>query len=146
MATGKHKSKRKRDDVLEPEEQLSNKRHEAAELIMKKSGVEDGTNSPVNYDIDHNIREIRAMLKLNEEIFDRCMKFMTANVKNTKKEEKKAAPAKKVAETKIYYGSSSSSSSSSSDSSDSESEDEDKPQGKTVCHTIPEIDQLGLGF
>jgi hypothetical protein len=94
MAKRKQKSKRKRDDVtvtsvddeegelvthddlLEPQEQLSNKRHDAAELIMKKAGVEDGTSSPVNNDIDHNIREIRAILKMNAEILDRCKDFM----------------------------------------------------------------------
>jgi hypothetical protein len=76
MAKRKHKLKRKRDDLPEPQEQLSNNRHDAAALIMKKAGVEDGTNSPVNNDIDHNIREIRAILKMNAEILDRCMKFM----------------------------------------------------------------------
>ena len=32
--------------------------------------------SPVNYDIEHNIREIRAILNMNAEILDRCMEFM----------------------------------------------------------------------
>ena len=77
MAKRKHKSKRKRDDLLEPLEQLSNKREEAGELI-KKAEVEDGKNPPVpvNCDIEQNIREIRAILKMNAEILDRCMKFM----------------------------------------------------------------------
>ncbi len=65
------------DNLLEPLQQLSTSRDEVAELV-KKADVEDGngTNSPVNDDIEHNIREICAILKMNAEIFDRCMEFM----------------------------------------------------------------------
>jgi hypothetical protein len=94
MEIGKHKSKRKRDDVtvtsvdseegelishddlLEPQEQLSKRREEEAVGI-------NCTNSPtVNNDIDQNIREIRAILKMNAEILDRCMKFSAGGDKN----------------------------------------------------------------
>jgi hypothetical protein len=64
------------DDLLEPQEQLSKLRELGAEEV-KKANVENGTNSPVNYDVDHNVREIRAILKMNAEILDRCMKFST---------------------------------------------------------------------
>ncbi len=63
------------DDLLEPQEQLSKLRELGAEEV-KKANVENN-NSPVNYDIDHNVREIRAILKMNSEILDRCMKFST---------------------------------------------------------------------
>jgi hypothetical protein len=43
----------------------------AYDNLVKKAKVCEY--SPVNYDIEQNIREIRAMLKMNEEIFDRCM-------------------------------------------------------------------------
>jgi hypothetical protein len=71
------------DDLLDPLEQLSTSRDEVAELV-KKANVEDGK-SPVNYDIEQNIREIRAILKMNAEILDRCMKFRTSGWKNGKK-------------------------------------------------------------
>ena len=58
------------DDLLEPLQQLSKEREGVAELV-KKAKVSEY--SPANNDIEQNIREIRAMLKLNEEIFDRCM-------------------------------------------------------------------------
>ncbi|KAL7448566.1 hypothetical protein ACHAWC_000730 [Mediolabrus comicus] len=64
------------DDLLEPQEQLSKLRELGAEEV-KKAKVEDCKHSPANYDIDHNIREIRAILKMNAEILDRCMKFST---------------------------------------------------------------------
>src|SRR6056300_965583 len=70
------------DDLLEPLEQLSTSRDEVAEHV-KKANVEDGK-SPVNYDIEHNIREIRAILKMNAEILDRCMKFRTSGWRNPK--------------------------------------------------------------
>ena len=76
MAKRKQKSKRKRDD-LEPLDQLSNKREEMGELIKQAKVADCTNNSPVNYDIEHNIREIRAILKMNAEILDRCMEFMT---------------------------------------------------------------------
>lgn len=63
------------DDLLEPLEQLSKLRDEVAELV-KKVNVENGTDSPVNYDIEQNIREIRAILKMNAEIFGHCEEFM----------------------------------------------------------------------
>jgi hypothetical protein len=75
MAKRKHKSKRKRDD-LEPLDQLSNKREEVGELIKQAKVADCTNNSPVNYDIEHNIREIRAILKMNAEILDRCKDFM----------------------------------------------------------------------
>ena len=58
------------DNLLEPLQQLSKEREGVAELV-KKAKVSEY--SPANNDIEQNIREIRAMLKLNEEIFDRCM-------------------------------------------------------------------------
>ena len=64
------------DDLLEPQEQLSKLRELGAEEV-KKAYVEDCKHSPANYDIDHNIREIRAILKMNAEILNRCMKFST---------------------------------------------------------------------
>src|SRR5210317_1411594 len=76
MAKRKQKSKRKRDD-LEPLDQLSNKREEVGELIKQAKVADCNNNSAVNYDIEHNIREIRAILKMNAEILDRCMEFMT---------------------------------------------------------------------
>ena len=78
MAKRKQKSKRKRDD-LEPLDQLSNKREEVGDLIKQAKVADCTNNSPVNYDIEHNIREIRAILKMNAEIFERCMEFMTYN-------------------------------------------------------------------
>jgi len=57
---------------LEPLEQVSKARAElGAFLISEKK------NGAVNFDIEQNIREIRAILKMNAGIFDRCMKFMT---------------------------------------------------------------------
>jgi len=64
------------DDLLEPQEHLSKERELVAEGV-KKTQVEDCKHSPANYDIDHNIREIRAIMKMNAEILDRCVKFMT---------------------------------------------------------------------
>jgi hypothetical protein len=64
------------DDLLEPQEQLSKLRELGAEEV-KKAKVEECKLSPANYDIEHNIREIRAILKMNAEILDRCMKFST---------------------------------------------------------------------
>ena len=61
------------NNFLEPLEQLAKEREEVAELV-KKAKV-SGHNH-VNYDIEQNIREIRAILKMNAEIFDRCVKFM----------------------------------------------------------------------
>jgi hypothetical protein len=58
------------DNLLEPLEQLSKEREEVAEEVKKVKVCEY---SPVNYDNEQNIREIRAILKMNEEIFDRCM-------------------------------------------------------------------------
>ena len=75
MAKRKQKSKRKRDD-LEPLDQLSNKREEVGELIKQATVADCTNNSAVNYDIEQNIREIRAILKMNAEILDRCMEFM----------------------------------------------------------------------
>jgi hypothetical protein len=69
------------DDLLEPLEQLSKLRELGAEEV-KKANVENGTNAPVNDDIEHNIREIRAILKMNAEILDRCMKFSTGGKKS----------------------------------------------------------------
>ncbi|KAL7452602.1 hypothetical protein ACHAWC_004332 [Mediolabrus comicus] len=69
------------DDLLEPQERLSKLRECVAEVV-KNLAVVDGTNSPANYDIDHNIREIRAILKMNEEILDRCMKFSAGGGKS----------------------------------------------------------------
>src|SRR5210317_589728 len=80
MAKRKQKSKRKRDD-LEPLDQLSKKREEMGELIKQAQVADCTNNSPVNYDIEHNIREIRAILKMNAEILDRCMEFMTCKGK-----------------------------------------------------------------
>ncbi len=61
------------NNLLEPLELLSKEREEVAELV-KKAKV-SGHNH-VNYDIEQNIREIRAVLKMNAEILDRCVKFM----------------------------------------------------------------------
>ena len=80
MAKRKQKSKRRKDD-LEPLDQLSNKREEVGELIKQATVADCTNNSAVNYDIDHNIREIRAILKMNAEILDRCMKFSTGGKK-----------------------------------------------------------------
>lgn len=60
------------DDLLEPQEQLSKEKNLVAEEV-KKAKVEDCQHSPANYDIDHNIREIRAIMKMNAEILDRCL-------------------------------------------------------------------------
>ena len=75
MAKRKQKSKRRKDD-LEPLDQLSNKREEVGELIKQATVADCTNNSAVNYDIEQNIREIRAILKMNAEILDRCMEFM----------------------------------------------------------------------
>ena len=64
------------DDLLEPQEQLSKLRELGAEEV-KKAKVEECKLSPANYDIEHNIREIRAILRMNAEIFERCMEFCT---------------------------------------------------------------------
>jgi hypothetical protein len=69
------------DDLLEPQEQLSKSRELLAEEV-KKAKIDDCKNSPANYDIDHNIREIRAILKMNAEILDRCMKFSNGGGKS----------------------------------------------------------------
>jgi hypothetical protein len=63
------------DDLLEPQEELSTSREEVAELVRKAKLLDKV--APANYDIDQNIREIRAILKMNAEILDRCVKFMT---------------------------------------------------------------------
>lgn len=57
---------------LEPLEKLSKLREEAGEHI-KNLPVGDSKNSPSNYDVEQNIREIYAILNMNEEIFERCM-------------------------------------------------------------------------
>jgi hypothetical protein len=75
MVKRKQKSKRKRDD-LEPLDQLSNKREEVGEQIKQAKVTDCANNSAVNYDIEQNIREIRAILKMNAEILDRCKDFM----------------------------------------------------------------------
>ncbi|KAL7454171.1 hypothetical protein ACHAWC_005805 [Mediolabrus comicus] len=62
------------NNLLEPLDQLAKEREEVAELV-KKAKVGGGYNH-VNYDIEQNIREIRAILKMNAEILDRCVKFM----------------------------------------------------------------------
>jgi hypothetical protein len=72
----KRNQKSKRKDDLEPLDQLSNKREEVGELIKQAKVADCTSDSPVNYDIEHNIREIRAILKMNAEILDRCMEFM----------------------------------------------------------------------
>lgn len=58
---------------LEPLEQVCKAREELGALLTS-----DKKNGAVNCDIEQNIREIRAILKMNAEIFDRCMKFMTS--------------------------------------------------------------------
>jgi hypothetical protein len=70
------------DDLLEPQEQLSKLRELGAEEV-KKAKVEECKLSPANYDIEHNIREIRAILRMNAEILDRCMKFRTGGGEST---------------------------------------------------------------
>jgi hypothetical protein len=66
----------------EPLERLSKLREEAGEHI-KNLPVGDSNNSPANYDVEQNIREIYAIINMNEEIFDRCMgDFMIKSWRN----------------------------------------------------------------
>jgi len=58
--------------TLEPLERLSKLREEAGDHI-KNLPVGDSKNSPANYDVEQNIREIYAIINMNEEIFERCM-------------------------------------------------------------------------
>lgn len=56
----------------EPDEPLEYVNH-----VREKSGkrfATSGNKTNVNYDIEQNIREIRALLQINSEIFGRCMK------------------------------------------------------------------------
>mmetsp|Transcript_32246 Transcript_32246/g.48349 ORF Transcript_32246/g.48349 Transcript_32246/m.48349 type:complete len:308 (+) Transcript_32246:73-996(+) len=57
---------------LEPLEQVSKAREDLGELL-----ISDKKNAAINFDIEQNIREIRAILQMNAEILDRCTKFMT---------------------------------------------------------------------
>ena len=58
---------------LDPLEQVAKAREELGELLTP-----DKKNAAVNFDIEQNIREIRAILKMNAEILDRCKKFISA--------------------------------------------------------------------
>ena len=62
---------------LEPLEQVSKAREELGALL-----ISDKKNGAVNFDIEQNIREIRAILKMNAEIFDRCIQFIMTNASN----------------------------------------------------------------
>ena len=56
---------------LEPLEHLSEVRERAVKVLIKSE-----KNENVNYDIEQNIREIRAILATNTEIFDICMTYL----------------------------------------------------------------------
>ncbi len=60
-------------DQLDPLEQVSKAREELGELLTP-----DKKSAAVNFDIEQNIREIRAILKMNAEILNRCKKFISA--------------------------------------------------------------------
>ena len=62
---------------LEPLDQVSKAREELGALL-----ISDKKNGAVNFDIEQNIREIRAILKMNAEIFDRCIQFIMTNASN----------------------------------------------------------------
>lgn len=62
--------KAKKKPVVEPLEHLSEVRDRAVKVLIKSE-----KNKNVNYDIEQNIREIRAILATNTEIFDRCMEY-----------------------------------------------------------------------
>ena len=57
---------------LDPLEQVAKAREDLGELLTPNK-----KNAAVNFDIEQNIREIRAILKMNAEILDRCKKFIT---------------------------------------------------------------------
>ena len=57
---------------LEPLEQVYKAREDLGELL-----ISDKKNAAINFDIEQNIREIRAILQMNAEILDRSTKFMT---------------------------------------------------------------------
>lgn len=57
---------------LDPLEQVAKAREELGEILTP-----DKKNAAVNFDIEQNIREIRAILKMNAEILDRCKKFIS---------------------------------------------------------------------
>ena len=65
------KSTAKKKPVMEPLEHLSEVRDRAVKVLIKSE-----KNKNVNYDIEQNIREIRAILATNTEIFDRCMDYL----------------------------------------------------------------------
>ena len=56
---------------LEPLEHLSQAREKAVKVLIKSDN-----NKNVNYNIEQNIREVRAILATNTEIFDRCMDYL----------------------------------------------------------------------
>jgi len=56
---------------VDPLEHLAEVREKAVKVLVKSE-----KNKNVNYDIEQNIREIRAILATNTEIFDRCMDYL----------------------------------------------------------------------
>jgi hypothetical protein len=63
----KKKAKKSPKEPEDPLEYINYVREKA-----EKSFAAKGKKSNINYDIEQNVREIRALLKINTEIFDRC--------------------------------------------------------------------------
>jgi len=63
----KKKAKKSPTEPEDPLEYINYVREKAEKSFAKK-----GRKSNTNYDIEQNVREIRALLKINTEIFDRC--------------------------------------------------------------------------
>ena len=76
------KKKAKKSAPKEPEDPLEYANHireEAGKRFNKSIKKKN-----VNLDIEQNIREIRALLKINDEIFERCMSAEWTHVKYIK--------------------------------------------------------------
>ena len=78
MIAASETGKEEEEDATEPLEYLSRIRDHVGKILRPTS--KEGR--AVNYDIEQNIREIRAILATNAEIFDRCVGSMEENSHN----------------------------------------------------------------
>ena len=76
MPSTREDEKTEDDEPDDPIEYMAHKRAKIAEQFSKIIKQSSKENSSTSYDVEQNVREIRALIAVNAEIFDRCMESM----------------------------------------------------------------------